>query len=477
MKATTTGFFNIVIVLLALVNFNSNAQTYNLVWSDEFNGSISNAWRHEIGGGGWGNNEKQYYQPNNAYATGSELIITAKKENVGGMPYTSSRLITNGSSSPKSFKYGRMEARMRLPMGQGLWPAFWMLGTNIGSVGWPSCGEIDIMEHINNDATVFGTIHWQGPNGYATYGSNSPGTSPANYHTYRVDWNANDIRWFIDGAQYHIVSIANSVNSTEEFHRPMYFILNLAVAGNFPGQTVDESRLPATMAVDYVRVYKAGASTFSQTIEAESYIAMSGIQTEGCSEGGLNVGWIDAGDWMAYNVNIPTSGTYKVSYRVSSPNSGKSLKLEKDNGQTLLGTVSIPNTGGWQNWTSVSHNVYLPAGSYAIGLATGTGGFNINRFHLTNNLNARLAPEEVSIEKVPATTLFYPNPVINKLNISNAFNESASVQVLDFSGNVVKKASLSNGEKEIDMADLASGGYLIRVTSEGTTKVEKVYKE
>lgn len=124
-------------------------------------------------------------------------------------------------------------------------------------------------------------------------------------------------------------------------------------------------------------------SSFSTTIEAENWISMAGVQTEACSEGGLNVGWIEAGDWMAYNVNIPSAGTYRISYRVASPNSGTSLRFERESGTVNLGTVGIPNTGGWQNWTSVSHDVSLPAGVYAVGIATSTGGFNINRFNIT----------------------------------------------------------------------------------------------
>lgn len=110
---------------------------------------------------------------------------------------------------------------------------------------------------------------------------------------------------------------------------------------------------------------------------------MSGVQTEACSEGGLNVGWIETGDWMAYDINLPSAGTYRVSYRVASPNSGTSLRFERASGTVNLGTVGIPNTGGWQNWTTVSHDVSLPAGAYSVGIATSTGGFNINKFTIT----------------------------------------------------------------------------------------------
>jgi hypothetical protein len=131
-----------------------------------------------------------------------------------------------------------------------------------------------------------------------------------------------------------------------------------------------------------VRTLYPGGTSFSQTIEAENYAAMSGVIKEACSEGGQNVGSFDAGNWTSYNVNIPSAGTYRVSYRVASIYSGRSLRLERANGTVNLGTIGIPHTGGWQSWTSINHTVTLPAGSYSIGIATSTGGFNINRFHL-----------------------------------------------------------------------------------------------
>lgn len=229
------------------------AATWQLVWSDEFNGSSVNTsnWTFETGAGGWGNNEQQYYRSQNATVSNGNLVITARRESFGGANYTSARLKTQGK---RSFTYGRMEARIRMPLGQGLWPAFWMLGSNFSSVGWPRCGEIDIMEHVNTSSTVHGTIHWDA-NGYANYGG-STNTSPANYHVYSVEWNTSAIKWFVDGVKYHEANILNNINSTEEFHRPFFFILNMAVGGNWPGQTIDNSKLPASMYVDYVRVYQ-----------------------------------------------------------------------------------------------------------------------------------------------------------------------------------------------------------------------------
>ena len=224
-----------------------------LVWSDEFNGTSVNTtnWNFETGAGGWGNNEQQYYRSQNASVSNGNLVITAKRESFGGANYTSARMTTQNK---RTFTYGKMEARIKLPLGQGLWPAFWMLGSNISSVGWPRCGEIDIMEHINTSNTVYGTIHWDA-NGYASYGGNTS-TTPSNYHNYTIEWNSSAIKWFVDGVKYHEANILNNINSTEEFHRPFFFILNLAVGGNWPGQTIDNSKLPASMYVDYVRVYR-----------------------------------------------------------------------------------------------------------------------------------------------------------------------------------------------------------------------------
>lgn len=229
------------------------AAAYQLVWSDEFNGSAVNTanWTFETGGGGWGNNEQQYYQASNASVANGNLVITAKKQSAGGLPYTSARLITKGK---KEFKYGRFEARIKLPQGQGQWPAFWMLGANISTVPWPKCGEIDIMENTNTSNTVLGTMHWFS-NAYAYYGGNTS-TSPTAYHIYRVDWTNTGIAWFVDGVQFHLGNITNNINGTEEFHLPFFLILNMAVGGNLPGQTIDETKLPASMYVDYVRVYQ-----------------------------------------------------------------------------------------------------------------------------------------------------------------------------------------------------------------------------
>jgi beta-glucanase (GH16 family) len=230
---------------------NPSDTSYKLIWSDEFDESTINTsvWNFETGGSGWGNHEQEYYQQQNATIENGNLIITAKKENVGSNGYTSSRMTTQGK---KEFEYGKIEARIKIPVGQGFWPAFWMLGSNINSVGWPKCGETDIMEHINTDSLIYGTLHWDN-NGHVQSGDTVTST-PSEYHIYGVEWNATSIKWFIDGLQYHEVDITK--NSTEEFHQPFFILLNFAVGGDWPGQTIADNLLPAKMFVDYVRVYQ-----------------------------------------------------------------------------------------------------------------------------------------------------------------------------------------------------------------------------
>jgi beta-glucanase (GH16 family) len=225
--------------------------TYQLVWSDEFDESTINAayWNFETGGSGWGNHEQEYYQASNASIEDGNLVITAKKETVGSNNYTSARMTTQGK---KEFFYGKVEARIKIPVGQGFWPAFWMLGSDINTVPWPDCGETDIMEHINTDSVIYGTAHW-GNNGHVQDGGNTKST-PSEYHVYSVEWTASSIKWSIDSVEYHETGIDASTMS--EFHQPFFILLNFAVGGDWPGQTIDNSLLPAKMYVDWVRVYQ-----------------------------------------------------------------------------------------------------------------------------------------------------------------------------------------------------------------------------
>lgn len=382
-KTKTSKILIFLFILLTTWASASQAQ-WQLVWSDEFDGGIGPDWVFETGRGesGWGNNELQYYRAENASVENGALRIQARLESYGGASYTSARMKTQGQAS---WKYGRIEARIAMPRFMGVWPAFWMLGDSISSEGWPACGEIDIMEHINDENMAYGAVHWD-DNGQADYSSGTSATV-TDYHVYAIEWDDQYIRWFLDDAQFLEFYIGDGINGTEEFHDPAFIILNMAIGGNWPGFTIDESALPANMYVDYVRVYQHTedtSDTGSLTIEAEDYYDMSGIQTESCAEGGLNVGYIDTGDWMAYsNITIPESGTYTVSYRVAALEGGGRLSLDLNAGSIVLGELDIPATGGWQNWTTVRHSVVIDAGTYNVGIYAQQGGWNINWFSIS----------------------------------------------------------------------------------------------
>jgi beta-glucanase (GH16 family) len=236
---------------------------YTVAWADEFNGTSldSTSWTCETGSGGWGNNESEYYtdRSQNVSVADGNLKITAIRENYNGSPWTSARIKTQGK---KQFTFGKIQARIKMPNGTGLWPAFWMLGADISSVSWPGCGEIDIMEHINSDNTVYGTIHWDN-NGHASWGQSTSNNywnnfvvDASQYHVYSIDWTATTMSWYVDGVQYMQADITNGTGGTEEFQKPFFFLFNLAVGGTWPGSFDASTPSPATMYVDYVRVYQ-----------------------------------------------------------------------------------------------------------------------------------------------------------------------------------------------------------------------------
>jgi len=230
---------------------------FTLKWYDEFNTGTapdSTKWVMETGAGGWGNSELQYYtnRSNNVYISGGALTIKSIKESYSGSAYTSARLKTEGKYS---FKYGKVVARIKLSSGTktGIWPAFWMLGTSIGSVGWPKCGEIDIMENIGT-TTCYSTCHWADAAGnHCQYGLNKV-TTPTAYHDYEVEWDASYIRSRIDGVEYYVIDIRPA--DLSEFQANFFMILNQAVGGAWPGNPTSSTTFPAYMYVDYVRVYQ-----------------------------------------------------------------------------------------------------------------------------------------------------------------------------------------------------------------------------
>lgn len=244
--------------------------TWKLVWRDEFNGANgappdASKWTAEIGGSGWGNNELQYYtaRAENVQQSEGKLVITARRENYSqpnapSRSYTSARLKTAGKFSQK---YGRFEARIKLPETQGMWPAFWLLGEDKGQVGWPECGEIDIMELVGSaPSTVLGTIHgpgYSGGDGISRNYTLADGKRFSEaFHTFAVEWEPSVIRFYVDDVLYTTRTPADLPSGTRwVYDHPFFIILNLAVGGGLPGNPDETTVFPQEMLVDYVRVY------------------------------------------------------------------------------------------------------------------------------------------------------------------------------------------------------------------------------
>jgi beta-glucanase (GH16 family) len=424
------------LTLLTLVTLGAplGAASWNLVWYDNGDGAAntlpdSSKWRFDTGGGGWGNNELETYTnrvQNARYDGAGNLVIEARAENYTGSDginrnYTSARLQTGATFSQA---YGRMEARIKIPYGQGIWPAFWMLGTNIGGVGWPSCGEIDIMENVGYEPnTVHGTIHgpgYSGGNGIGLgYNTGSPLANA--FHVYAVEWEPNVIRWYIDNTLYETRTPADlPAGTTWVYDHNFFMILNLAVGGGWPGNPDGSTVFPQQMTVDYVRVYTRNttqgpyggtARPIPGTVQCEDFdeggpgvaygdstAANQGGATrtdeqpdlEACTDagGGYDLGWTVAGEWLEYTVNVAAAGPYAFSARVASLGAGGSFHLQMDAVDVAGSTLSVPDTGGWQNWQTVGPVTgNLPAGQHVLqihmdsnGATGGIGNLNWVRF-------------------------------------------------------------------------------------------------
>lgn len=259
-------FCTLLVLLTFLLPSRAFAQCPELIWSDEFDGTSLNLadWNTQIGDGcdihvdlcGWGNNERQYYRAENALVSDGTLKIIAKLENIGGRAYSSARITTQDK---QDFRYGRMEARIKVPAGRGTWPAFWMLPTDEVYGYWPQSGEIDIMEYVgHHPAEALGTIHFGDPKPNNAYQGRIfellEGEFHENFHDFAVEWEEDEIRWFVDDILYSTKRPSDLGGFDWPFDQDFHFILNLAIGGDLGG-TVDNSIFPATMEVDYVRVY------------------------------------------------------------------------------------------------------------------------------------------------------------------------------------------------------------------------------
>ncbi len=287
---------------------------WKLVWSDEFNGPDGSApdpawWTYDlgVGGDGWGNHELEYYteRPENVSIEDGNLVITARRETFTGpadpgangqgrsqstvtRQYTSARLKTQGLFSQT---YGRFEARIRIPSGQGIWPAFWMLGYDVDKVHWPGCGEIDIMENIGKEPSkVHGSLHGPGPNGLGTddmtagfilrdekHHTDRVFNFADAFHVFAVEWEPEMIRFYVDSELYFTATPRGMPHGTGwVFDHPFFLLLNLAVGGNWPGSPDSTTQFPQQMLVDYVRVY---APARPQASLPESY-GITGIDAQ-----------------------------------------------------------------------------------------------------------------------------------------------------------------------------------------------------
>ena len=339
---------------------------WQLVWSDEFTQAdgtspSSSNWGFDVGGGGWGNNQLEYdtARTNNARIQSGQLVIEAKQESYLGNSYTSARMLTKGKWS---WTYGRIEASIKIPKGQGIWPAFWMLGANIDSVNWPTCGEIDIMENIGNLADqgiTHGTLH--GP-GYSGGGGLSgtytlPGGAKLSdaFHVFAVEWTTNQIKWYMDNVQYFTLTPANLPGgSTWVFNAPQFILLNLAVGGNWPGNPDATTVFPQQMLVDYVRVY--------------NYVPAAPITPTGLSvspgSAKVYLSWSDSSGATGYQVKRATSsgGPYTT---IANPTANNFTDSSVANCSTYFYVIAATNSLGVST-NSTEQSATLGAYSLAV---------------------------------------------------------------------------------------------------------------
>ena len=415
------------LALCLTVAFTANAALpptpagWTLVWSDDFTGAAGTGvntanWLYDLGtsypGGAanWGTGEIETMTNStaNVYRDGAGNLAIKPIRAANGS-WTSGRIETQRTDfQPPAGGKLRIEARIQMPnvtgaAAQGYWPAFWTLGAPFRGVytNWPIVGEIDVMENVNGANTVWGTLHCGvapgGPcnefNGIGGSRSPCPGAScQSAFHTYSIEWdrsvNPQQLRWYVDGQQYHTVN-STQVDATtwaNATNHGFFIILNVAIGGSWPGNPTGSTASGVPMLVDYVAVYSAGGGggpttpppttpggtrNAYSTIEAESSNAQSGTQTEACSEGGQNVGWIANGDWLQYNnVDFSSSAAHQFSARVASGAGGGVSGLVEvrldSRSNAPVGSFAIANTGGWQSWRTVPANISGVTGVHTV---------------------------------------------------------------------------------------------------------------
>jgi beta-glucanase (GH16 family) len=363
-------------------------------WSDDFNGPAGSApdpskWQLETGGGGWGNQELEYYtnSTRNAALDGNgNLVITARKENpagyscwYGSCQYTSARLNTAGKFTQA---YGRFEARIKIPRGQGLWPAFWMLGDNIGSVGWPNSGEIDVMENVGKEpGTVHGSLHGPGYSGgnplTGSYVLPGGRAFADDFHTFTVDWAPDSVAFSVDGVQYSRHVPAETNGNRWVFDHPFFMILNVAVGGGWPGSPDGSTSFPQQMVVDYVHVYAQGGSGGGSGPTGQiTGVGGKCVDVAGANPAnGTAVQLYDCNGTAAQRWTVGTDGTIRALGKCMDVSAGSTA-----NGATVQ--LYDCNGSGAQRWTyTAAHDLVNPQANKCLD-ATGASSANGTRLQI-----------------------------------------------------------------------------------------------
>ncbi len=423
-------------ILAPLVMESAVPEEFELVWSDEFDYTGApdpEKWTYELGGGGWGNGERQVYTDSldNSRVEDGKLIIEVRQEGGGRTPgYTSARLITREKGQ---WKYGRMEARAKLPKTTGVWPAIWMLAADTlhSTAQWPDNGEIDIMEAVGYEAdplfkelvgdpqlnNIHGTVHTFNRNGMDNSGiggSRFLETAYDEFHVYAINWYEDRIEWEVDGEVY-FTFLKSTVVSTRNppevfwdawpFDQRFFMILNVAVGGDwgghfnstfYPSDSPYESsginhdgEWPQRMEVDYVRVYtypdQSEPTTVPGTVIASAMDADNGILVETAldNESPHNLSRIDAGDYAEFILNAPQAGMYQLSASVAALTPDNRLSWEIVETASGAADIVVPDTDGWQTWQTIDlGNAQLQQGENTLRLTTTTGNFNLAWFQV-----------------------------------------------------------------------------------------------
>jgi len=435
---------NLFVLLFLSVCFTSYSQQWSLVWSDEFDYTgqpDASKWSFDTEGNNWnwGNDEAQNYTPasnNNAWVENGNLVIEARKEQYywagdgETKEYTSARLITQRKGD---WLYGKVEVKALLPTGKGMWPAIWMLPTDSEYGGWPKSGEMDIMENVGYDPNVIHcNIHTESYNHSigTNKGNSMTITDPhINWHIYSIEWNKENASFYCDGNL--VFSFDNEHNTYKEwpFDKPFHLLLNIAVGGGWGGtEGIDNNIFPQQMLVDYVRVYEQSEtivqepfggsphaipgiiqcedfdtggqdvsySDNSQNNEGSAtYRSGEAVDLEVCADtnGGYNIGYAEAGEWMEYTVNVTETGLYDITLRVACEGEGRTLSVSTD-GTDIASSVSVPNTKDWKIWDNLTiKDVQLQAGEQVLRITIGSTDFvNLNYI--------RFAPAKVTMPSV-----------------------------------------------------------------------------